>query len=582
MAEEALPIKQGDTVYFYDTSIGDIAAYSWSFSGGTPASSTNANEYVTFNGTNPSGYSVTHTVTSTSGVTDGITKSNIIQVSPETISSAFTLSASTRLMSQNNTYTSGATASSGIINYSWNIPGIGATSGANLTSISHTEDNWYDISGIYSGAVNSAYLATANLTITTNVPNTSSTNQNVTYRKMGPAEIYDLDVVGLTGPYYTPTVLGSNSGSLGIGGSSLVIKIDQSSSFSGTKFTNAKFHSTDEVLYFYPNSVDVSGGSSAPPIRLRAIFNKSQLDIAGAAYLTTNSEFISGSYILPSGITDIFDYYIYVTDYTTTAANALTSLTDPNDRGWNPEDIEEFLKNSYYKSASSKYIETLKTSTIVGRELYKDVTYSYDWSGGYTVAPESLEPGVFAPSSKFFDTYLGTSGEVEVALSFNVYNTGGEIIDSLKISLSDSGGDGNSPDGYLITAQDSSYFGLKGIASIIQIELDLTDFSDNILVESGTQFIPLQSTASKDFYGIRVSIVDPYVVNLDVNIGYIEITWFPAYLELINSIGAGTLAQPFSTSSIGTNSFSGLPQYIGNFTSPQSTKRGWSLGGEIA
>lgn len=580
MAEEALPIKQGDTVYFYDTSIGDIASYSWSFSGGTPATSTSANEYVTFNGTNPSGYSVTHTVTSTSGITDGITKSNIIQVSPETISSAFTLGSASRLMSQNNTYTSGATASSGIVNYSWSIPGIGATSGTNLTYISHTEDNWYDIAGTYSGAVNSAYLATANLTITTNVPNTSSTNQNVTYRKMGPAEKYDLDVIGLTGPYYTPTVLEPNSGSLGIGGSSLVIKIDQSSSFSDTKFTNAKFHSTDEVLYFYPNSVDVVGGSSATPIRMRVILNKSQLDIAGASYLTTNSEFISGSYILPSGITNIFNYNIYVTDYTTTSPNALTNLV--NLRGWNPEDVQEFLKNSYYKSASSKYIETLKTSTIQGRELYKGVTYAYAWDGGYSVSPEVLEPGVFAPSSKFFDDYFGTTGEVEVALSFSVYSTGGELIDSLKIALSNLGNEGNSPDGYLITAQDSGYFGGRGIASAIQLELDSSDFADNILIESGLEFIPLQSTASKDFYGIRVSIVDPYVVNFDTNIGYIEISWFPAYTELANTLGASSLTGSFSSSTIGVNSFSGLPQYIGNFNSPQSTKRGWSLGGEIA
>ncbi len=582
MAEEALPIKQGDTVYFYDTSIGDIASYSWSFSGGTPATSTSANEYVTFNGTNPSGYSVTHTVTSTSGITDGITKSNIIQVSPETISSAFTLGSASRLMSQNNTYTSGATASSGIVNYSWSIPGIGATSGANLTYISHTEDNWYDIAGTYSGAVNSAYLATANLTITTNVPNISSTNQNVTYRKMGPAEIYDLDVIGLTGPYYTPTILVPNSGSLGIGGSSLVIKIDQSSSFSGTKFTNAKFHSTDEVLYFYPNSVDVSGGSSASPIRMRVILNKSQLDIAGASYLTTNSEFISGSYILPSGITNIFNYNIYVTDYTTTSPNALTNLETL--RGWNDEDIEEFLKNSYYKSASSKYIETVKTSTIQGRELYKNGMpgIAYTWDGGYSVSPEVSEPGVFAPSSKFFDDFLDGGGLVEVALSFNVYVTGGELIDSLKISLSNAGDSGNSIDEYLITAQSTSYGTLDGIAEIIQKTLSTSDFADNILVESGIEFIPIQSTASKDFYGIRVSIVDPYVVSLGIDIGYVEITWHSSYLEYLDSRGATDLAVNFSSSTVGVNSFSGLPQYIGNFTSPQSTKRGWSLGGEIA
>ena len=39
MADEVLSIKQGDTIYFYDTTIGDVASYSWGFAGGTPSTS---------------------------------------------------------------------------------------------------------------------------------------------------------------------------------------------------------------------------------------------------------------------------------------------------------------------------------------------------------------------------------------------------------------------------------------------------------------------------------------------------------------------------------------------------------------
>jgi hypothetical protein len=580
MADEVLSIKQGDTIYFYDTTVGEVASYSWVFNGGTPSTSTNPNEYVTFNGTNESGYSVSFNVTSPSGITVGITKNDIISVSPETISSSFTLGSSTRLMSQSQSYTSGATASSGISNYSWSIPGLGATSGANKNSVSHTENNWYNISGTYVGAVNSLYLATSSLTITSNVPNTSTTNQNISYYKMGPAETYDLDNVGLTGPYYTPIISTRNSGDLGIGGSSIVVEIDQSSSWNGTKFDNQYTHSSDEVLYFYPNTVDVSGGRSATPIRTRIILNKSQLDIEGASYLETPIEFTSGSYILPAGISDIFGYTFYVTDYTTTSANTLTNLI--NNRGWEPDSVVELLKNTYYKSASSKYVETVRFSAIQGQELLKASSYGYDWSGGYDTSSPSSLTGVIVPSSKFFDDYLGTRGEISVSLYIDIYDESETLLDSLRSDISVAGATGNSPDGYLITAQDSIYGSLRGIAWYIQSTINLSDFSDNIIMESDVNFIPDASNTNRDFYGIRVSIIDPYNSIYDTNIGYVMIYWDPTYIEQLPGIGADELGVPFSNSTENTNSFSGLPEKIGNFTSPQSTKRGWSLGGAVA
>ena len=68
---------QGSMVTFYDQSLGEPFAWSWSFPGGTPSTSTNPNPTVTYNSLGS--YSVTLNITSTSGTTS-ITMPNYITV----------------------------------------------------------------------------------------------------------------------------------------------------------------------------------------------------------------------------------------------------------------------------------------------------------------------------------------------------------------------------------------------------------------------------------------------------------------------------------------------------------------------
>lgn len=574
MADEVLSIKQGDTIYFYDTTIGDVASYSWNFNGGNPSTSTNPNEYVTFIGTNPSGYSISLSVTSPNGITTGITKSGIISVDAETISSAFTLNTNSRLMSEIlYATTTGATASSGIANYSWIIPGLGSTSGINLNAVAEVENNWYNISGTYSGAVNSSYLATSSLTITSNVPNTSTTNQNITYYKMGPSEEYDLDGIGLSGPYYDPYIYPYNSGSIGIGGSNLVINLSQP--YPSSVFNNTLFHSTGEVFFFYPNNVDAYGIYTT--IKLRIILNKLQLDGLGAVYTTLNSEFTNGSYMLPGGINDIFGGNIYLTDYTTSGGSQLTLLQDPLERGWQNQDIIEYLKNTYYKSTSSKWIETLKTPTIAYDFLITNkVGETYDFKGGYSIG---TKPGILFPSSYFI--YSITGGTIDVEIILSVYDVFDNELANVQIILSENADQGNSPDGMILTTNDTANVHQLGIVSIINDAINASSLAGNIILESSTSFSPYTLEYSTDFPGMRISLVDPVVSFSSEQIAYVKMYWSPAYIDYITSRSSlEGLELPFCSTT--GSSFTGLPDEIFNFSSGEVLQRGWTIGNQIA
>ena len=574
MADPILGITQGETVYFYDTSTGDVVSHSWSFDGGTPSTSTDQNVYVTFNSSNISGFSVSLSVTDSAGITATVTKNDIISVSPETITSSFTFTSSSRLMSQSQTYTSGATASSGISNYSWSIPGLGTTSGTNLSSVSHTEDNWYNVAGTYAGAPNSSVLTTSSLTVTSNASNTSTSNNSVTYYKMGPSEQYALDGIGLSGPYYDVSYVG-NSGSLGLGGSSLVFLLDQDPYGPTGIFINDYFHSNNEVFYFIPNTTDLGTSSTPAPIRTKAVIIKSAWDIGGLSY-SANSEFSSGNYILPGGSSDVLLNQICITDYTTTSPNTLSNLI--TSRGWTNADVVELLKNTYYTSSSSKYIENT-SNYLTSRFLNSSSVGGYNWRGGYT--PSYALVGVLIPASIFFDNFYG--GGIDVSARITVYNQSSSAIGSINIVFSGGGDKGNSPDGFIITTQDTSYQTQTGIASLIQSAILSSVFVENFLVESGSVFTPYRSATEDTFPGMRISIIDPYNAYYNDNIGFITIAWNDSYLSAMAGLGildSSLLRDPFTSSS--GRSFTGITSSVCRLEPYNSqVRRGWIIGGEI-
>ena len=574
MADPILNINQGDTIYFYDTSTGNVVSWDWSFQGGTPTTATTPNVYVTFNSPNTGGYSASLSVTDSSGISASKAKDNIISVDPESINSSFSVTSNSRLMSQSQAYISGATASSGISTYNWTIPGLGLTSGISLSSLAYTEDNWFNVAGTYTGSPNSSILTTASLTINSNVGNSASSNNNVTYYKMGPSEYYNLEQIGITGPYYNVSYLAS-SGSLGLGGSSLVFSIDQSTYGATASFVNQYFHSTNEVFYFIPNTTDLVKSVTPSPIRMKSIVDKSAWDIARLSY-TSDDAFSYGSYILPEGVRDVLDNKLCVTDYTTTSPNTLTNLISAN--GWKTPDIVEFLKNTYYSSSSSKFIENWIVFPT-SKELLSSAIGGYDWSGGYSFS--GYYPGILIPSSYFFAIYYGSG--ITVSLTASIYNTSGDLLEELPIELSSGSAQGNSPDGYITTTNNTANGSRSGIAKIINDALNLSNFNGNFLVESSTSFTAYNNQTSDYFPGMRISIVDPYNSYYEGSIGYISIDWSTSYLTALEAFRIGDsspLLNPF-TSDTGT-SFTGIRNTACSLTpSNYRVRRGWIIGGEI-
>jgi hypothetical protein len=589
MADIVLGIEQGDIIYYYDTSIGDVVQRDWSFQGGTPTGATSYGPAVAYNGVNTNGYSTTLTVTDAATVVSSITKSNIIVVNPENISANVTASNVNVLMDDTVYYGASATAGSGITGYVWSIPGLGATSGTSLSNVTYANLDWYNLANTYAGSVNTSYVATATLTVTSNVGNTVNSSKNVTFYKMGPSEgFYYNNLYGATasGPYYTPTVTSYSSNDIGLGGSGLVIKIDQSSSLY-THINNLYSHSTDEVVYYLPNSADADGRGY--PIRLRIIINKNAFIVLGASYVG-NSQFSTGSYILAGGINTTLYDNLYLTDYTTVPNTALTFSNLKNIRYWSTSAINKFLENKYYLSGSSKYIETISPGDLgtTNTLMYNSTYLSIDWAGGYTLT-SGFRPGLALPSSRlFFAKFSGAVVTVDVDVNVYREGSGSSLIGTYNVVISSGGssGAGNTPDNLLITAQDSSYGSMNGLARILGIATASTSFANNIIFEASRYYCPRETITDNDiFQGIAVHIKDPLHSSTGRYIGRVEISWGNAYLSGLSGLGlsAGPLAYPF-TSDTGI-SFTGIRGSVG-YPYPDMTRnsytKGWEIGGAIA
>ena len=74
----ATQVALGGNVNFTDGSFGDIVSWSWTFEGGTPATSTQQNQTVTYNEVGD--YDVTLTITDADGNSETLTRSNYIHV----------------------------------------------------------------------------------------------------------------------------------------------------------------------------------------------------------------------------------------------------------------------------------------------------------------------------------------------------------------------------------------------------------------------------------------------------------------------------------------------------------------------
>lgn len=606
MSNIVLGINQGDFIYYYNLSTGDVDR-DWLFQGGTPTGGTGYLPAIQYNSVNLTGYDARLTVTGYGGVQRTEIKSKIIVVYPEVFSVSMTITPSNTGMGSPVQYLFTGGTGSGVALYSWTIPELGGVTGATLSSVTYTAEDWYTLTGTYSGSPNSSFSTSGTLACISNVGNNSTASSPVTYRKIGPIESINYwnqggtGIYATSGQYYNTYIYPYTTSAIGIGGNNILFAIDQNAYYP-LSWDNSHFHSTDEVAYFYPNSIDA--GST---MKFRMLLSGSILDSMGATYVTS-PEISSGNYIKPGDVHSKLNDIVYLTDYLTTGSGSLlTSLSaaiGTGNRDWSNTAIEEYLKNYYYMSGSSKYIETggYTANKTPARNLVSVVAYNlgmqgYNW-GGTGGAPPANFHGVSVLSSFGADVLYSSAGIIDI--SIELYDWEGTVLDSDVIILSEGGDPGNSYDGKMILAQDTPYNTGYGIKSIINSRFAVTGWDDYLIVEEAEWFAPYQNGGSttgtrydsNSFHGLRVSVKEPLFYGTDY-IHSVYIVWGPGYSAFLSSINGtipvndyAVLASSFgsvSNAKVSKQSWTGIPNpiYQPNASNYQDYFKGWRYGGAL-
>jgi hypothetical protein len=605
MADIQIGVNQGDTVYYFDQSVGSVVTRNWFFPGGTPTGGTAFGPAIQYNSVNSFGYNASLLVTDAAGITAAASKSNIIVVSPEIANPSITITPSTLYMGPVVTYGATGSTGTGFVSYVWNIPGIGATSGPTLSNVYKQYNDWYALAGTYAGLPGASYVAPVTLLVTTAVGNTFNVSTTATYYKYGPVEEVDYNQAtypyGISGPYYVPTVISANSGGIGLGGSSVVISIDQSMV---AGWVNSYFHSTTENCYYWANTddLDYTNGTVFGPIQFKTIFSGAALTLAGATYLA-NPTIDLGNYIVPGAIAGILNNIFYITDY---PAGGRITDAKTGGRQWSNNAIQSYLSNTYYLSNSSKFIENGGIAAgnspnydLATVEEYLASGY-YNLNGGYGATAH----GPCVPSSDFFrNVYSVNTITVDITIQIEMENNPSAY--QYNVTISSPGGTGNSPDTYLVSVQDNVR-GL-GIASILNNATAAIGspnrLSNYILFEASPYYSPYESGgwtlgrqySPSNFNGLRISVTNPEVIGtgtvLDGDyIKSVTITWGPNWGNDVVGGGYFVRDRPLATypgslfSTPRWISWLGLKETMEIPTAAPTHNeyfRGWKIGGLI-
>ncbi|HAA01119.1 MAG TPA: PKD domain-containing protein [Flavobacteriales bacterium] len=159
-------ICSGDAVNFTDLSTGSPTSWSWTFTGGTPATSTVQNPSVTY--ATPGTYTVTLTVTNANG-SDTETITNMITVNncstPPT--AAFSANTTAICIGQQVTFTDQSTGTP--TGWSWSFPGgTPATSTLQNPVITYSTPGTYDVTLTVTNSGGSNSTTTTNLIVVSN------------------------------------------------------------------------------------------------------------------------------------------------------------------------------------------------------------------------------------------------------------------------------------------------------------------------------------------------------------------------------------------------------------------------------
>jgi hypothetical protein len=626
---EKIGINQGDRVYYYDLSTGGVSR-TWNFQGGTPNTSTVYGPEIRYYGVNYTGYSTGLVITGPGGITAAAYKPNIIVVYPEIFNPAIVITGGSGSgygaigspgststpdspMGRTLTYAAGGSASSGYASYNWRIPQLGLTSGTTLSSVSYACTDWYTLTGTYLGAPNSSYVVAVGLKISSTVGNAVSLGRNVNFRKIGVEESVNYRSSGTyatSGKYYNVSTLSQRTSVLGLGGNSLVFKIDFGPY--SPRWNNTSFHSTQEAVYIWPNSPDISKTYS--PIKTNIILSGSALSSAGmTGGYTASPRIMTGNYIAPSDVSSQFNNRFYMSD--NLASNTFTGLVDGL-REWNTLAVNDFIENKYYLSGSSKFIELggyYKTFSGGGRPPFADLAsgigykneyLGYLWDGGWAEEDgyaDSLDfyHGICIPTSAFIEEAYGQGG-VNVDVRIILSDSDGSTITEFESVVSSSGNTGNTPDLYMISACDTEFGNFSGIATLINAGIAARPggLSDNIIFEVDFNLSPYYNGGAEGIYvynqffgGLKMSIKDPLTSSTYSNsyIHSMEIMWGSQMQDFLNDVRRDSgqfptskFASDINASGSGMASWTGLPSKI---TVPSSSHnnyfRGWKIGGSL-
>jgi hypothetical protein len=271
------------------------------------------------------------------------------------------------------------------------------------------------------------------------------------------------------------------------------------------------------------------------------------------------------------------------------------------------------MSNKYYLTTSSKYIENggfgsgkvpLVNLASVEASVNGDAG-GYTFGGGYGVGGTAHGPCV--PSSKFFEDKFGAS-DVTVDAGIEIETETSSVYQFVVI-LSDSTDAGNTPDTYLITAQDTVYGTNSGLVSRFNTALGLIGSSSKLsefigfdqapyfaAYENGGATLPAaKQYDSLNFPGIRLYVKDPFVYDTGTvldgqNIKSVKVNWGPGWNA--NVVGQGYFSDDrnitsssgsignvaFWNSWLGFNSICSLP-FI--YPVKNGYLRGWRIGGAV-
>jgi len=498
---ESLQIYQYQSVNFTDTSSGAVPlTRSWSFSGGSPATGTGITAAVFYNV--PGNYTVSLTETDAYGTTSTLVKSDLIQVSPTTLTAGIS-GPSPSSVKMNEGY-SLQDSTVGVpfppTSWTWTLPyGISAST-QNVGVTGYVD--WNILTGGYTGAPGVSYTANISLS-TSNAYLSSSASTSVQVQKLGPSEQLYLNatgpnspnfVTGLSGGILTTGGIPVSMSSLGYSSSNMIIRLNYLLRGTSDK-TNLYFHSDTETANVVMNTGlwssmynDVIGGFMLIQGQVYSLYS----------YLSPNDAINLGFYII-SGQTSEF----FIGDTTGLLLDLYTNYNYS-------ASLLNYLVNNPYKIAHSGNLQYANTQnptpmTFInsgGGQNSNPVVYSSFYLQNINL------PSFPTPSNPIYEVY------VSVTIGGTPYGA--------TASFGSAGSTGNDPltAGNFYTAQDT--VNGAGFVSILNSSINAT-------VPGGTgsiQFVadPIFSCgwsnpvgsgySSSDYYGAALLIKNATLVEL--------------------------------------------------------------------